>query len=178
MDYKEHFEERNRIIDLLDEQKIDKQEFIMRNLQCYEGTNFLKLPKHFDSLEEALYHYQFHNSKAKYFKWKYMESIESQRIFALECKNKSLFHYEQKEAVTLLLLKDFYSDHGKISAYYLKMNSKALDGKLVEIVFHEYERVVLHSLDKKVIDFLKFHSILTNEPKSSLIDGYVNERFY
>lgn len=178
MDYKEHFESRNRIINRLEEGKIDKQEFILENLSCYEGKNFLRTPKRFGSLEEGLYHYQFHNSKAKYYKWKHMEYAGENQILALEYKNKSLSHYEQKEEVTLLLLRDFYLDCGDISAYYLNMNSKFLDGKLVEIVFHEREKVVLHSLDKRVIDFLKLHSILKKEPRSSLIDGYVNERFY
>lgn len=218
MDYREHYLVRNKIIECLHDKQIDKREFIMRNLEAYEGVSFLRLPNKFESMEHALYHYQFHNVKAKYFKWQYMEQIDKNMIHALECKAKSDSHYESKEAVTLELLKQFFplflgdesnaalnmsantcanirvnidvnaqADIGardyakadkKVSAYYLAMNSKNLNKRLVEIVFHDFDKVILHTLDAKVISILRSYGVLEKEARNSLIDSYVNEKFY
>lgn len=184
MDYREHYLVRNKIIEYLHDKQIDKREFIMRNLEMYEEVAFLRLPNKFESMEHALYHYQFHNVKAKYYKWQYMEQIDKNRIHALECKAKSDSHYELKEAVTLALLKQFLpmylkeTLHEKVSAYYLAMNSKNLNKRLVEIVFHDLDKVILHTLDAKVIGILSCHGVLEKEARDSLIDSYVNEKFY
>ena len=182
MDYKAHYRERNKIIENLHKKEIDKKEFIMRTLAIYKDVNFLRLPNKFDSFESALYHYQFHNAKAKYYKSEYIEHIEKNRIYALECKAKSDSHYESKEEVTLALLKQFLPNllesGSRVSAYYLNMNSKTLHKRLVEIVFHDMEMVILHSLDAKVVGVLSGRSLLESEPKNSVIDSYVNEKFY
>ena len=119
---------------------------------------------------------------------------------------KSDSYYELKEEVTLALLKQFLplfpgdGSNGNssistnicssvrtniyaktdvnVSAYYLSMNSKHLDKRLVEIVFHDLDKVILHTLDSKVIGTLSRYGVLEKEARSSLISSYVNGKFY
>ena len=88
---------------------------------------------------------------------------------------QSLRH--KKDAATRQVLK--LLEYKNIEAYFVKVRSRALKGKLYEIVCRDYGiyDMILHSTDTAILNSLREEGVFSEESRVSLIDGYVNARY-
>lgn len=175
IDLKNYQTKRLSLIDALERGEIDKIDFIIANLNLYESDTLLK-PQSIESLASGIYYYQYYNTNAKYHQIKYRELKYKDPFVAVEHRKKSDALYKTKEWVTYQLLNSLTDE--PVIAYYVKSNSKKLKKKLVEIILPNQQKVILHSLDNKVINLLKRKSLLKKGLKKSQIDNYINQPYY
>lgn len=178
MDYKKHYEDRNALITKLDNLEITKSEFIELNIKLYDKKPTNIVPRVFVSVEQGLYYYQYYNSMAKYHQKLSFEQYNSDTIKHLTNKYKSDEFYECKEQTINVFLN--YIERNKVSnirAYYVQTKSPKLKG-LIEIVLLDYEKAILHSLNASNIGILKRMGVFSNECKKSIIEEYINKKYY
>lgn len=168
---------RNELINLLDEGKIDKNLFINENYKLYENEKSFDLPKYFDNLEHGIYYYQLFNTLAKIENIKYNELKYKEPFEAINHKKKSEFYYKMKEKTTMKILKFAIKYNEEFNSYFIKANSKKLHSNLVEIDFYNKEKVILHTLDEKIINLLIINNRLKNINKKSKIENYINKKY-
>ena len=87
---------------------------------------------------------------------------------------KSNYYYSKKDRATLTALRML--DYKDVEAYFVKVKSKFLKGKLFEIVIEE-EDVILHSTSSLILKCLREEGVFHEESRKSLIDDYVNHRY-
>jgi len=68
-------------------------------------------------------------------------------------------------------------DYRGVEAYFVKVKSKALKGKLYEIVCKDCYGMILHSTNEVILNKLREEGVFTEGTRTSLIDGYVNQRY-
>ncbi|OPL09047.1 MAG: hypothetical protein AVO33_00890 [delta proteobacterium ML8_F1] len=174
MKLKEFFNHRERLIASLEKGEIDKASFIRENY------NFFLSEEHgpYDNpqtFEEGLYNYQYYNTVAKYLRIQARELKYTDPFVAAANKKEAQKLYRMKEEVTLVLLR-LYSD-GPVEAYYIPMASKTLGGKLFEIHFKDLDKVILHSMDPRVLKLLRKRGVFDTSVRKSLIEAYINSLY-
>lgn len=85
--------------------------------------------------------------------------------------------FYQKKDFSIIKLLEFL-EFDNVEAYYIKMNSKSLDNKLYEIVLKDYDYAVFHSKSKWLMQDLKKAGVFKDEKKDSVIDEYINEKYW
>ncbi|MCK8060711.1 MULTISPECIES: DUF6648 family protein [unclassified Fusibacter] len=175
IDFLAHKKKRLDLIHALEAQELDKTSFILSNVDLYEGLDITE-PTRVSSVEEGVFYYQYYNTMAKYNQMKYREMKETMPQAATEFQKLSDEQYAIKERVSYLLL--YIIDAEDIRAYYVKSASSKLKSKLVEIVLIREEKVIMHTLDQRIIASLKSRSILNNSVRPSIIDTYINKPYY
>ncbi len=155
---------------------ITKREYISLNVDFIHQMNIKPFTK-IDSFEKGMYNYQYYNMLAKYY---YMEAqnmnkYEEHRKYVKSFLDEGYFYYKQKDKSTLKLLK--YLKFKDMEAYYIKVKSESLQGKLYEINLKNYEKAILHSKSFRLRDILKEEGIFIEGLKKSLIDDYVNVKY-
>ena len=65
-----------------------------------------------------------------------------------------------------------------MDAYYIKCQSKALQNLLYEIVLNNKKEAIFHSKAKWLLNVLIEEKIFNNVTKKSIIDHYINEKYY
>ena len=165
---------RIELIEQLELGSLTKEEFIMENYQLM--SPFQKVSFQVESIDEGVLKYHYFNTMAK----KLM--IEAD---ALEFKDPNKCNrlrdnafdfYSKKDKITLNLLE--HVEYKGVSAYFIHMKSKRLEGVIYEIKFDTCEKVVLHSRDRKILYKLKESGCFCEEPMASVIDDYVNTKLY
>ena len=173
----EEFENwRKETIDLLDESKINKDEFLNINYNYLKKLS-LKPFSYIDSLNKAVYNYQYYNVMAK------KSNNEAQAIKNFKKKKKVYsklindrenFYY-LKDLATLKILD--LIDKNNIESYYINLKSKRLKGYIFEINVLSLDKVILHSKNIRILDRLKNMGVFDENYRSSLIDSYVNKSY-
>ncbi|MGL4792047.1 MAG: DUF6648 family protein, partial [Anaerotignaceae bacterium] len=129
-----------------------------------------------DRVDKCLFNYQYYNALAKQHK---SESTENNMEFQLkkEFIAQSNYFYRKKDAATKQALK--LLDYKNIEAYYIKVRSHSLKGKLFEIICTDYGlyNMILHSTDTVLLNNLKEEGVFSEGSRISLIDSYVNQRY-
>lgn len=149
-----------------------KSEYLKMN---YDAVvyNTIKPFKNIDTVEKGLYNYQYYNALAKE-----NRSIGSCYGNEFEIKKeyieKSDYYYRKKDKATLKVLK--LLDYKGVEAYFVKVHSKNLKGKLFEIVLDDYN-MILHSTSEVIRNLLIEEEVFYNESRISVIDGYINQRY-
>ena len=166
---------RDFLIDKLETKEIDKAEFVVENYNFFIQSD-LKPYKKISTIEEGLYNYQYYNTLAKYDKMKAKELKYTDPFVSVDFKKQGDKYYFEKERVTEKLI-DLYGNN-KIDAYYIQVTSKSLKGKLFEIVFVDLDRVILHSMDRKILRMLKNRKSFHKQIKKSIIDEYINSLYW
>jgi hypothetical protein len=92
-----------------------------------------------------------------------------------ELDTKVNFHYRKKDDAIRQLLR--YLDFTNMEAYYIKAKSDFLDNKLIEILLHDYEGVILHTINPGIVEELKEEGVFQPIRKRSRIDDYVNKKY-
>ena len=83
--------------------------------------------------------------------------------------------YHQKDLTTISILR--LVDFENVDAYYVKTNSKFLNGKLYEIVLSDYKEAIFHSKALWLIDILREKNVFSEKKKESVIDSYINKLY-
>ncbi len=174
LDLRQHGQRRLNLIAQLESGEIDKEAFIKLNVALYSAYD-MTLPRFFTTVDEGLFYYQYYNALAKQCRLTYRDLIDDDLFEALEYRDKSTAHYRTKERITAMIL-DVIGDE-RIIAYCVQTESHSLRNKLVEIVFCDREKVILHSIDKTVVKLLKKLNYLQSGMRKSLIDDYINQPY-
>lgn len=165
---------RLELIDRLDSGELDKENFILENykmIAAYDRVGFNVL-----SVDEGIMKYHYFNTlaKKKMLEADALEYKDPRRSNQL--KNEGFDYYIKKDRITLNMLA--LVDYQGVDAYYIHMNSKSLEGSIYEIDFLEFDRVILHSKDRKILHKLKTAGCFQGVYRDSRIKGYVNTKVY
>ncbi|MDD5945101.1 MAG: hypothetical protein PUD43_05230 [Clostridia bacterium] len=167
-----YFRYRQSLIDQYVKGDMTKREYLQAN---YEAVvyNDIKPFKNVDTVLKGLFNYQYYNARAK-------EKKQASTIKDLDYDEKKEYidscnyYYGKKDRATLKVLE--LLDFKGVEAYFIKVRSKELKGKLFEIVLTEYN-MILHSTNELILKRLREENVFCEESKKSLIDGYINQRY-
>lgn len=167
-----YFKYRQSLIDQYLKGDMTKREYLQRN---YEAVVYgdIRPFRNMDTVDKALFNYQYYNALAKE-----MKTISTTKdmdgILKHDYQEKSNYYYNKKDRATLQVLR--LLDYQGVEAYFIKMRSKYLKGKLFEIVIAE-ENIILHSTSTLILKCLRDEFVFHEESRISLIDEYVNHRY-
>ena len=154
-----YFKYRQGLIDQYVKGDMTKREYLSRNLDAVlalRGKPFGIV----DSLEKGLFNYQYFNALAK------------------ECKDtdpaKTDYYYSKKDRATLSVLRIL--DFQDTEAYFIRVRSPQLRGRLFEIIIKEYQ-MILHSANIEILRKLREEGVFIEETRQSVIDGYINQKY-
>lgn len=169
------FAKRNELIDRLENNELNKKDFLLENYLLIENLN-MKPFQVLNSIEKCMYNYQYYNVMAKYYRVKINNALNTkkQRRSAEVNKSKISNYYIEKDKVILELLK--LVDKENMIAYPVLINSSRINN-LIEIVILNFERAILHSINDEVIKHLKIKGVFESTPRLSKIDNYVNSGY-
>ncbi len=174
------FDNRDSLIIQYTNGDINKREFLECNFDFVQNMNVKPFTK-IDSYEKGMYNYQYYNVLAKYYTMLAKDikrSRERDRYFKKYYSyylNKGKFYYNEKDKSTFQLLRHLkFKD---VEAYFIKVESKYLDDKLYEIVLKAYRDAIFHSKSLWLLDILREEGVFIEGKKTSLIEGYINERY-
>lgn len=167
-----YFRYRQALIDQYKKGDMTKREYLQANYDAVIHNDIMPF-KNIDTIEKGLYNYQYYNALAKQMKY-----ISTQHGLDYELKKdyleKSNYYYFKKDKATQMVLK--FLDYRGVTAYFVQVRSKALKGKLIEIVMEDQE-MILHTTSEKILQILREEGVFYEESRKSLIDGYVNQRY-
>lgn len=167
-----YFKYRQSLINQYAKGDMTKREYLQKN---YEAVVYGDIGpfRNMDTVEKALFNYQYYNALAKENK-----TISTTRDMDYELKRdyleKSNYYYSRKDRATLTALRML--DFRGVVAYFVKVRSRFLKGKLFEIVIEE-ENIILHSTSPLILNCLREEGVFQEESRKSLIDEYVNHRY-
>lgn len=167
-----YFKYRQSLIDQYGKGDLTKREYLQRNYDAvvYGGIGPFKND---DTLDKSLFNYQYYNALAKE-----MKALSTIKDLEYELKRdyqeKSNHFYYKKDRATLSILKKL--DFRGVTAYPVKVRSKYLKGKLIEIIMEE-ENIILHSTSTMILNHLQEEGVFDESSRKSQIDDYVNKRY-
>lgn len=167
-----YFKYRQSLIDQYIKGDMSKREYLQMNYDAVVN-NEIKPFKNVDTVEKGLYNYQYYNALAKQ-----MKSISTGFGLDYELKKyyleKSEYYYSKKDKSTALVLRML--DYRGIVAYFVKVKSKVLRGRLFEVIIEEQD-MILHSTNIVILKTLREEGVFQEESRQSIIDGYVNQKY-
>ena len=166
-----YFQYKQSLIDQYVKGDMTKNEYLERNLDAVLSLG-IKPFKNIDTVEKGLFNYQYYNAMAKDYQMR-MAAYADNELQA-EMRDESNFFYYKKDKSTLAVLNML--NYQNISAYFIKVRSKYLKGRLFEVVLYEYE-MILHSKSGVILRNLRREGVFIEAVKPSLIDGYINQRY-
>lgn len=174
--FDEFFDNRDALIYKYQKGDINKKEFIEEHYFFITRLNLKPFQK-IDSFEKGIYNYQYYNAIAKYNTLRVRDKklIEKHPDLVREIEDKIKYNYSKKDEAVIRLLR--YLDYENIEAYYVKSKSEYLDNKLIEIVLLDYDNVILHTINRGIVDELKRECVFDDVRKRSKIDNYVNKKY-
>lgn len=167
---------RKEAIDLLTDGSIDKNEFLDINYE-YIRKMELKPYSQINNILEGIYNYQYYNILAKRANNeanKFLNNPKKKRIYTRYINDRENY-YCLKDHTTKSIIK--LVDYENIESYYIRLLSKRLTGKIFEIVLLDYDKVILHSKDKNILEDLKYHQVFDDTVQLSKINEYVNRSY-
>lgn len=175
--FDDFFEHRDMLIIQHMNGDINKKEYLELNYK-YMLEKSVKPFQRIDSFEKGMYNYQYYNMMAKYHRMVAQDIKDKGKHISFYNKylNDADYYYNEKDKTTFRLLR--YLHYENVEAYYIKMESTLLEGKLYEIVLNDYEYAVLHSKSQWILDVLKKENVFSDKRKTSVIDYYVNSRYW
>ncbi len=167
-----YFNYRQALIDQYAKGDMTKKEYLKKNLDAVLSLNIAPF-KNIDTVEKALFNYQYYNAMAKEAKIDAAYASNSEYAYCL--REKADYYYSKKDAATLKILR--LLDFKGINAYFINVKSKYLKGKLFEIVLLEHN-MILHSSNSVILNQLRNECIFDEHTKKSVIDSYINQKYY
>lgn len=167
-----YFRYRQSLIDQYVKGDMTKREYLQAN---YEAVvyNDIKPFKNIDTVLKGLFNYQYYNARAK-------EKKQASTIKDLSFDEKKEYldscnyFYSRKDRATLKVLE--LLEYKGVEAYFIKVRSKELRGKLFEIILTDYN-MILHSTNELILKRLIEEEVFSEGSRKSLIDGYINQRY-
>lgn len=163
---------RLELIQRLEVGELDKETFILENYRLigsYTPQNF-----NVNSVEEGVVKYHYFNTKAKKLMLEADELEFRDPRMSDRLKNNAYDFYVKKDKITLAMLE--HVNFEGVTAYFINMNSKYLEGSIYEICFKEHDKVILHSRDRRILYKLKCAGCYDEETRDSVIGDYVNTK--
>lgn len=167
-----YFRYRQSLINQYLKGDMTKREYLQRN---YEAVIYgsIKPFRNIDTVEKGLFNYQYYNALAK--QKKLMSMVKDMEYeLKREYQEKSQYYYQKKDKATGVVLR--LLDYQGVEAYFVKVKSKALKGKLFEIVLLELD-MILHSTSPFLLARLREEGVFQENSRVSVIDEYVNHRY-
>ena len=167
-----YFRYRQSLIDQYVKGDMTKREYLQAN---YEAVvyNDIKPFKNIDTVLKGLFNYQYYNARAKEKK-----QASTIRDLSFDEKKEYLdscnYFYSRKDRATLKVLE--LLEYKGVEAYFIKVRSKELRGKLFEIILTDYN-MILHSTNELILKRLIEEEVFSEGSRKSLIDGYINQRY-
>lgn len=162
--------ERNRLIDKLDRRLLTKEEFHSENYRTLCRWQMKPYPV-IRSLEEGIYNYQYYNTLAKEWQRRAGCAPEKNRTrFVREIRN----FFCMKDACILQMLQ--LDQNERIEAYFVHTASIGLRNRLLEIVYPDREKIVLHTLSPDILQTVQRMGVFTTIIRRSRIHDYINTR--
>ncbi|MEA4816710.1 MAG: DUF6648 family protein [Lachnospiraceae bacterium] len=166
-----YFKTRQNLINQYLKGDLTKKEFLIKNYNAVIYSDIGPF-ENMDSVLKGLFNYQFYNALAKESK-----ALSSRESLDRDVKNSYLseanYYYRKKDDATLSILKKL--DFKGVSAYHVKVRSKYLKNKLIEIIIEDYN-MILHTTNPFIESKLREENVL-DEKRHSVIDGYVNQKY-
>lgn len=166
-----YFLYRQGLIDQYKKGDMTKREYLDRNFDAVLSLN-IKPFKNVDTVDKGLFNYQYYNAMAKEARMdaRCAEDREIRAIYNEKCS----YFYSRKDRATLrvLELKDFTG----VRAYFIRVRSKELKNRLIELVLEDYG-MILHTTSSVILKRLVENGVFEEGVKPSLIDGYINQRY-
>jgi len=155
---------------------INKKEYLELSYK-YMTERGIKPFQRIDSFEKGMYNYQYYNMMAKYHRMVAQDIKDKGKHISYYSKylQEADYYYNEKDKTSFRLLR--YLHFENVDAYFIKMESLSLQGKLYEIVLNDYEYAVLHSKSLWLLDVLRKEQVFKEGRKKSVIDYYVNQRY-
>lgn len=174
--FDEFFEHRDMLIIQHMNGDISKKEYLELNYNYMHEKN-IKPFQRIDSFEKGMYNYQYYNMMAKYHMMIAKEIKDKGKHISFYSKylNDADYYYNEKDKTSFRLLR--FLNYENVEAYFIKMESTNLEGKLYEIVLNDFEYAVLHSKSLWLLDVLKKENVFNEKRKKSVIDYYVNSKY-
>lgn len=171
------FKNRESLIKQFKKGDITKKEFLEEHYKFIQRLNLKPFNNGIDSFEKGIYNYQYYNMLAKYscMKSKGAKLQAKHPQLALRLQKDSQYYYSQKDNATVKLLE--YLKFNNVEAYFIKVQSAFLKDKLFEIVLHDYDNVIFHSISSWLLQRLRDEGIFLEVRKKSVIDKYINEKY-
>ena len=171
------FNNRESLIRQFKKGDITKKEFLEEHYNFIQRLNLKPFKYGIDSFEKGIYNYQYYNMLAKYssMKSKSPKLQAKHPQLALRLQKDSQYYYSQKDNSTVKLLE--YLEFNNVEAYFVKVKSTFLKDKLFEIVLHDYDNVVFHSISSWLLQRLRDEGVFLEVRKKSIIDKYINEKY-
>ena len=154
-----YFKYRQGLIDQYVKGDLTKREYLNYNLDAVLALR----EKPFsivDTLEKGLFNYQFFNAMAK-------------GCNKTDHKQKD-YYYAKKDKATLSVLRIL--DFSGVEAYFIRVRSSQLRGRLYEVIIQEYQ-MILHSANPEILEQLRREGVFLEETRKSVIDGYINQKY-
>ena len=167
-----YFKYRQSLIDQYKKGDMTKREYLQMN---YDAVVYGDIGpfRNMDTVEKALFNYQYYNALAKE-----MKTISTTKSMDPELKQdyreRSDHYYHKKDKATLTALR--MMDFRDMEAYFVKVRSAFLKGKLFEIVLKE-DNIILHSTSPLILNCLREEGVFSEGSRRSLIDDYINRRY-
>lgn len=170
------YQQRQSLIHQFKKGDITKKEYIEESY-AYIQQMQIRPFKRVDNFDKSIYNYQYYNMMAKYsyLKAKELKKHDKHPEIYREYLEKVNYYYHKKDLSTLKAIEilDFYG----VEAYYIKVNSSNLKDSLFEIVFKNYEQVILHSKSQWLLERLKEEGVFKEGIRKSLIENYINQKY-
>jgi len=174
--YEHFFEQREALIRKLESNKLTKSEYVEETYEFIKGLNLTPEDGPISSVEEGLYNYQYFNMMAKYYRQNAQALKYSDPFKAKDYRDFVEKYYKEKDKTTIRLLE--HLNYTGIDGYYVHIKSRSLRGKLVEIVLNDYDLAVLHTLNENIVKRLRKNKAFKEGQQKSVIDDYINTKYY
>ena len=139
-----------------------KHEYLSKNLDAVFSLD-IKPFRNIDCIEKGLFNYQYYNALAK-------DAKSAAGSYDTDTNN----YYREKDKATLSILR--LLEYRNVSAYFIRVRSKYLKGRIFEIVLNDYNNI-MHSKNNYVLKCLKDAGVFMDGIHVSLIDGYINQPY-
>ena len=177
-----YFRHRQNLIEQYVQGDMTKAEYLKENLRAVLALNIEPF-KNLDSVEKSLFNYQYYNAMAKEAKRVSKSSKDYQTRYYYEKEAEHDYYMKDKATRRVLELMEYRN----MTAYFIKVRSRHLKGKLFEILLEDSgggvnmgvpDKIVLHSASGGILNRLRSEGVFTEEKKNSIIDHYINQRYY
>ncbi|MDL2248747.1 hypothetical protein LJB89_03535 [Tyzzerella sp. OttesenSCG-928-J15] len=166
-----YFEYRQSLIDQYVMGDMSKSEYLEKNFDAVLALRREPF-KYLDNVDKCLFNYQYYNAHAK--EAKMLASASTKPREKEQYLREVDFYYQKKDSATLKALS--IMDYKDVKAYFIRVRSKYLKGKLFEIQLLE-NNMILHSMNEDILNRLKYEGVFEEGTRVSQADMYINQKY-
>ena len=167
-----YFNYRQSLIDQYLKGDMSKREYLQMNYDAVMNNDIGPFRNN-DTVEKGLYNYQYYNALAKQMRF-ISKAYNDDPEMKHEYIERSNHYYYKKDRATMAVLR--LLDYQNVEGYFVNIRSRALKGKLFEIVIID-SNMILHSTNELILKRMREENVFKEEKRRSLIDGYINQKY-